>query len=307
MQRRFRKIRVVVNPAAGNDEAVLATLNAAFAESGADWEVSVTHQAGDATRLARKAAREGADLVAAYGGDGTVMEVVAGLVGADVPVGILPGGTANVLAADLGIPPALADAAALLVGDHGMRPLDVGTSSRRHFVLRLSAGLEAEMDIGATRERKDALGILAYPLSALEAARDATPARYRLTIDGKRHEIEGVTCIVANSGGFTGGFRLAPDIDVSDGLLDVIVLQQADVRTTLGVAADVLTGKAPDDRPLERWKARTVKVEADPPQHVVNDGEPAGETPFTARVTPAAVQVVVPLPPAEEDGDREAR
>jgi diacylglycerol kinase family enzyme len=151
------------------------------------------------------------------------------------------------------------------------------------------------MDIGASRERKDVMGMLAYPLSALEAARGATPSRYRLTVDGERIETEGVTCIVANSGALgVGGLTLAPDIDVADGLLDVIVLRDADVRTVLSVAVDVVAGRPPAKEPLQRWKARRVRVEADPPQRVVCDGEPTGTTPFSAEVLRSAVKVVLP-------------
>jgi YegS/Rv2252/BmrU family lipid kinase len=294
-RQRFRRVQVVANPAAGGDEPVLSTLNAVFGPARLRWDVSVTNGPGDGTRLARRAVADGADLVAAYGGDGTVMEVATGLAGSDVPLAILGGGTANVLATDLGIPGALAEAAALVSGAHALRPLDMGASGRQRFVLRLSAGLEAWMDQAATRERKDRLGLLAYPVAALEAARTTEPVRYRLLLDGRREEAEGVTCVVANSGNLgLPGLTLAPDIDVSDGLLDVVVLRSADLSSIASVAAAVMRGQEPPPEPVRRWKARDVRVEADPPQPVVADGEAAGETPVRGKVVPAAVRVVVP-------------
>jgi diacylglycerol kinase family enzyme len=223
------------------------------------------------------------------------MEVATGLLGTKVPLGILPGGTANVLARDLGIPLALADAAALLVGKHRLRPLDVGVAGDRHFVLRLAVGWEAEMDLAADRDAKDRMGILAYPVAAIDALRSLPVVRYVLDIDGERYEAEGVNCVVANSGSFgVAGLALAPDIDVSDGHLDVAVLQAADLASLLTVAKDVVAGQVPDRSKLKRWTGRSVRVTAEPAQRVVVDGEPAGDTPVEAGVLAGALRVVVP-------------
>ena len=99
----YSKIHVVINPAAGQDEPILNVLNDVFHPAGVDWDISLTHKSGDATRLAAEAAALGVDLVAAYGGDGTQMEVANGLLGTGVPQAILPGGTGNAMAHDLGI------------------------------------------------------------------------------------------------------------------------------------------------------------------------------------------------------------
>ncbi len=106
----MQRIQVIINPRAGQDMAILSVMNEAFQAADVRWDVSITNQAGDATRYARLAVEAGVDLVAAYGGDGTVMEVASGLVGSAVPLAILPGGTANVLSVELGIPGDLAAA-----------------------------------------------------------------------------------------------------------------------------------------------------------------------------------------------------
>ena len=89
----YKKVHVIINPAAGHDEPILNVLNHVFHPAGVEWDNSLTHQSGDATRLAAEAAASGVDLVAAYGGDGTQMEVANGLMGTGVPQAILPGGT----------------------------------------------------------------------------------------------------------------------------------------------------------------------------------------------------------------------
>src|SRR5690554_7252602 len=105
-----RKVHVVINPAAGQGIPLLSILNQVFSECGVDWDVSITKKSGDAREQARQAAAKGVDVVAAFGGDGTVAEVASGLLGSRTPLAILPGGTANVMSVELGIPTDLAQA-----------------------------------------------------------------------------------------------------------------------------------------------------------------------------------------------------
>src|SRR5258708_35994489 len=89
----YKRIHVIVNPAAGRDVPILGTLNKVFGDAGIDWDIFVTKEAGDARRLAKEAVAAGADAVAVNGGDGTLTEVASGLRGSNVPLAILPGGT----------------------------------------------------------------------------------------------------------------------------------------------------------------------------------------------------------------------
>ena len=100
----YKRIQVIINPAAGHDEPILNVLNDVFHPAGVEWDISITHKFGDATRLAKEAVASGVDLVAGYGGDGTQMEVANGLLGSGVPQAILPGGTGNAMAHDLNVP-----------------------------------------------------------------------------------------------------------------------------------------------------------------------------------------------------------
>jgi len=292
-----RRLHVIINPAAGRDEPILKTMNTAMQEADIDWDVFLTKQAGDAHRLAQEAVRAGVDAVAVYGGDGTVMEVASGLMGSGIPLAIIPGGTANVMAAEVGIPGDLISSCALAVhpSPH-VREVDMGRIGDRYFLLRVGMGLEAAMVEGADRELKDRLGVFAYGLSALQALSNPPAAHYRLRLDGEEVEAEGLTCIIANSGAV--GLRsisLAPNISVSDGLLDVIILRNADVGALLSVAASMASGNENREN-LLRWQARHIEVEADPPQTVQADGEILGTTPITVEVVPAAVHMIAPEP-----------
>ena len=131
----------------------------------------------------------GVDVVAAYGGDGTVMEVVNGLIGSDVPLGILPGGTGDILSVELQIPQTLEESAKLVgAADPRIRSLDVGKCGDRHFLLRLSTGLSARQIGMATREMRDQYGKLAYLIAALRALPSAKPARFHFTLDGQERD-----------------------------------------------------------------------------------------------------------------------
>lgn len=289
-----KRIQVVINPASGQNRPILRTLSTVFDQAGIRWEVSITMQHGDACRLAREAAQSGVDVVAVYGGDGTIADAAAGLAGQGVPLAILPGGTANNMAHELGIPVNLAQAARLVVEGGAVQPIDLGRVGKRLFLVRLSIGLLADAVLGARAETKAQFGELAYIFAALQAMREPHAARYQVTVDGRTEEVEGVGAFIANSGSAAlHGVLLAPHVDVSDGLLDVVVFQRADLPSVISYA---VSAAAPDILPmlLPHWRGREIAISAEPPHTVAVDGEPLGQTPLTASVVPGALAVIVP-------------
>ena len=178
----YRNIKVIINPAAGKDEPILHTLNEVFKRHQVKYHVSLTRKFGDATRLAQEAAASGDyDLVTAYGGDGTQMEIANGMKGSGVPMAILPGGTGNAMAFELGISRKLAEAAELICTSQKLKSVDLAKADDTYFMLRLYSGVQEEQK--TSREQKDKYGILAYPLSVVEMGRDLNHAQYKLTID----------------------------------------------------------------------------------------------------------------------------
>jgi diacylglycerol kinase (ATP) len=292
-----KRVQVIINPTAGQDQPILGVLNRVFHDSGIAWDGSITNTAGDARRFAQAAVAAGVDVVAAYGGDGTVMEVASGLIGSSVPLAIFPGGTANVLSLELGISSDLAEATALVCNEEcAIIPIDMGQLDEdQYFILRVGTGLEADMVGGADRDLKNRLGTLAYALSALQAIQNPTLSRYRLTIDGQPVESEGISCLICNSGNLgSAGMTLSSAVSVRDGLLDVFVLQQANLASLLALTRDVLTQTEPATAALQHWQGRDITLVAEPNQTVQADGEVLGQTPITAKVLPAAVRVIVP-------------
>ncbi len=296
--KKIKKIHIIINPASGKIEPILPVINQVLQEAKLDWEVFVTKKPKDAASFAKEALKNGVDAVGVYGGDGTVMEVVGGMMGSNTPLAILPGGTANVLATELKIPKDLKAACELIVdpSSHQLRMIDAATFHQRHFILRLGMGFEADMVKGADRSIKNRFGRLAYVLSSAAALKKIEEVKYNLNIDGKMYEEKGITCIVANSGnlGFSD-LSLGDDFDVSDGLLDVIIVRRINL-SLLGYIMAVLVRKrhSPDVEVVQHWQGKDIKVSATPEQMIICDGEASIKGPLHAKIIPDAVKVIVP-------------
>jgi YegS/Rv2252/BmrU family lipid kinase len=296
-----KHLHVVINPASGQNEPILNTINDVFHPAGVRWSVSVTNDSEDATRQTRQAVEEGADIVVAYGGDGTVMEVTNGLIDSGVPLGILPGGTGNVFSIEVGIPQTLAEAAKLLISEeHAIRSIDVGQcdadgwENPRYFLLRVASGFDAQRINLTDRELRGRLGRMAYFVGALQAVSESRSVHYTFTLDGEQVEVDGFTCLVANAGTIgIEGLSLAPSIDISDGLLDVISLNDLDFAS-LSAAVKSIAEQDPDSARFHHWQAREVTIASDPPQPAIGDGEKWGQTPLTIKVLPGAIKVIAP-------------
>jgi diacylglycerol kinase (ATP) len=300
----YQRVHVIVNPASGGDEPILNVLNDVFREHKVDWEVSVTHKYGDAAAQARRAVDDGVDLVAAYGGDGTQHEIANALVEAAVetgrrtPLGILPGGTGNGFAREMGVPNSLREALENICISSRTRAVDVGrlrelgqaTVADRYFVQRLYVGVEPEEQ--TSRELKDRYGVFAYLVNATQHTKDTTVVHYRAELDGQSIEFDATKVYVVNSGMMGTGLRITHSYAVDDGLLDCFRIDQHDYATLAAAAIRFL------DLPMSgltkfHRQCRSIRIESDPDQPVWTDGEYVGRTPLAVDVMPGALSVVV--------------
>jgi diacylglycerol kinase family enzyme len=178
-------------------------------------------QNGDAIRFAKQATGEGANVVCAYGGDGTVMEVATAVQGTETPMAILPGGTANLMSVELGIPIDLTKAAKIVVDpDSVIRQIDMGQIGEKQFMLQVGIGFGGEKVRLADRELKTKWGILAYSIAGIKALKTVPVANYRITVYGTEYETEGKTCLIDNAGNMgMQGLTASKTIRVSDGLV----------------------------------------------------------------------------------------
>jgi len=147
------------------------------------------------------------------------------------------------------------------------------------------------MTEGADREAKKRMGVLAYAVSALGALQQAEIAHYQITVDGEQIEIDGVSCVIANSGSLgIPGLSLSRQMSIEDGLLDVVVMRNADLIEVAKVIGNSISGV----ENLPHWQGREITLQADPPQPIECDGEMIDPTPITASIVPQSLRVIVP-------------
>ena len=276
------------------------------ARGGWTAEFLVTDKADTGVAAARTAALDGADVVVAVGGDGTVRGCAEGLAGTGVPLGIVPHGTANLLAKTVGIHAHPKAALATVLGADGPglramsraarsvdRRIDLATADGQPFTAMTGIGLDAAV-IDATR-LKHQLGWLAYAMSgAVHLA--LPPTRFTIKLDGNPPiEREARSVVVGNSGLLPGGFSLLPDARLDDGVLDVGILAPHGPLGWTRVAARVLAHSRHQDRMLERFQARTVEITAHRvlPREVDGEVIEPGRT-LSVAVQPSALTIRVP-------------
>jgi diacylglycerol kinase (ATP) len=294
---RIKNLHIIINPAAGKMEPILPVINSVLKDTGINWDVFVTKDSGDAFEFAKDAVQEKVDAVAVYGGDGTLMEVVSGVMGSQVPIIILPGGTANIMAKEMGIPQNLEEACrAMFDAPVEVKAVDIGQFGKKYFLIRTAIGFEADMVSGADRKVKNRLGILAYTLSFFQSLKKICNVRYDLTVDGVKHKAEGLTCIIANSGNVgMGKISIDKHISVNDGLLDVLVVRRAGIQMMAHMIATVIRRERAERWELvEHWQGKDINIHVTPVQTVQCDGEPVPSGSVHVKVIPSAISMLVP-------------
>lgn len=288
-----RRVALIVNPAAGGGRAAraLPAVQEALASFGLDVHVQRTTSMDHAETLGR-AAGEAGELALAFGGDGIVGRVAAGLRGTDGMLGILPGGRGNDLARVLGIPRDPVEACAIVVRG-APRPLDLAEVDGSPYVGIASCGFDSDANRIANQTNWIA-GQAVYLYAALRALAAWRPACFTLHLDGERLELSGYTVAAANSPCYGGGMRLAPGAALDDGLLDVVTIAAIGKLRFLSRLPKVFGGRHVEDEAVGVLRGRELHIEADRAFTVYADGDPIGELPVTVRALPAAVRVLAP-------------
>ncbi len=294
------------NPSAGTrtDYAALEAALNVFRDAGWQVEAQETQASGDATKFARQAAQANYEAVFAVGGDGTINEVLNGILNTNTALGVLPYGTANVWAKEMGLPlNDMASAARLQVQavpvciDVGeVRGIEKNTDlGPRAFVLSCGIGFDAYItaEVEPQRALKRRLGAAMFWLVGVRAAFTYRGRRALLTIDGKKRSRRILLALVSNAQLYGGIVRIAPNATVDDGLLDLTVFRGTGTLRTAWHLLRVFLGwhlRAPD---VEIYRAREITIRGPKlPVHV--DAEPVGTTPVRIGIRPKSLRVLVP-------------
>lgn len=242
----------------------------------------------------------GVELIIAHGGDGTIMEVAAGIAGSGATIGLLPAGTGNRLADNLRIPwNPLAAAAIIVAGNR--RTIDLGRMSsngcaERYFAVTAGCGFDAELMHHTPPAHKKAIGVWAYTTTAISLASTALKrAVVRIESDTGVFEGHAATVLVANCGNIVPYLKgFGPHIRPDDGMLDVVVLDAATFAGAARLAWRLMVGKPGTDGLVTYMRTTRVTITTDPPLAAQADGDAAGYAPVTASVIPGGLTVLAP-------------
>lgn len=295
---------VIYNPAAGQRcvESELHKATRYLEEHG--WRLTwrTTRGPGDATTYAREATAQDYEVVIAAGGDGTVGQIVNGLAGSDTALGVLPIGTANMWAKEIGIPlssplhpHALQEAAKILV-EGQCRRVDVGMVNERYFLMWAGVGFDAEVtaQVEGHPETKRRLGALAFVIAALAQTLNLAGTRTRIILDGKTLRGRMILIIASNIQLYGAFMRIAPLASLNDGLLDVCIFKGYSGLAAYRHFFSVLLGLHMRDPEARYLQARHLIVNTRKPLPVQADGEIIGTTPIEVKVVPNYLKVIVP-------------
>ncbi len=295
------KATLIFNPVAGQREvrSHLRNVVGFLAEQGWVVEWTETTPEIDATMLASQAVSQGAEVVIAAGGDGTINGVVNGLVGhSNVRLGILPTGTANVWARESGIAdisllgPNLEAAGKVLVEGVTLQ-VDVGRANDRYFLLMAGAGLDALVTQRIDQSAKRRVGAFAYAWTAVREALKYRGTQVHIRIDGVELVRNAWLVTISNSKLYAL-VPLAVEASVNDGLLDIGIFTGRSWPHYLRHTVNVVLRRHTHDPEVEFLRGREIFISAMPQLPVQVDAEPVGMTPMTFTVVPGALRVIVP-------------
>lgn len=298
---------VILNPAAGPRDLHRQVNKAIEYLRTNGWHVTLleTREKGDAIRLARQAADAGSDAAIAVGGDGTINEVVNGLAGSETALGIIPAGTANVYAADVGIPiwnplrPNAVRLAAEIV-HRGLRHkidlgrLELADGRQRYFFMWCGVGLDAAITQEVHTEDTRRLGMAAWVVAGVLVAVNFMGTRGTVTVDNQNGRKRVLWAVVSNGQLYGRLWRIAPRAKMNDGILDLTVFEGYGVLSTLRHLASLTFGRYARDPTVHFYRGCSFSIETRKPLPVHVDAEPIGTTPVQINVIPGSLNVLLP-------------
>lgn len=289
--RSLKRLLVIRNPAAGQRRERRYRRAMALIERRARFDVAETRGPGDATRIAEEADPARYDAVVAAGGDGTVNEAVNGLAGRPLPLGVIPLGTANVLAHEIGVGSSIDRAVAAILAGRP-QPIALARADGRYGCLMVSAGYDARAMTRVRPALKRLFGEGAYYVAATEELLARRRTMLSVEADGRRYEAS--TVIVANGRLYGGRYVCAPDADLTVAEFRVVMLQRTGLWNVARYGLALIRGalpRLPDVRTVAASQVRILGPAGEPYQ---SDGDLLGTIPVTVVAVPDAVEILVP-------------
>jgi YegS/Rv2252/BmrU family lipid kinase len=286
-------IALLANPSAADGRSLkcLDIVRETLESRGADYRMA-TPAGRDAAREAAREAGQRGETVVAVGGDGTIGLIAGALRDTPGRLAVIPAGRGNDFARVMKIPENAAEAAALIL-DGQEKVVDVGDVDGETFVCIASLGFDSDANRIAN-DAKLVKGNLVYLYAALKALLGWKHANFHVVIDGKPHDMRGWSVAVANSKAYGGGMYVAPQAELDDGLLDVVMVSESNKWTFLRDLPKVFKGTHTTNARVAMLIGNKIEISSDRPFDIYADGDPIGRTPATVSVSPRSLKVLVP-------------
>jgi diacylglycerol kinase (ATP) len=281
---------IILNPAAHSERA--QRKQARVESLARDCVVCATTYTGEAEAMARRGVAEGFDKIVAAGGDGTINEVVNGLAGTDTTLGLLPIGTMNVFATELGLPVHDLERCWSIVQGENTRVVDLPKANHKFFVQLAGVGLDAQVVKETSAQLKRNFGPLSYLIAAAQIAAGQPPKLFIRSEDASIDE--GSFVLVGNGRLYGGPFPFFKHAMLDDGLLDVIVFKRLGYLEIIKYLQDVVFSSEIRVPEVEYFQTRRLQVESDQSVPVELDGELIGNCPVEFSIRERSLQVLVP-------------
>ncbi len=295
----FENIYLIFNPASGRGDPIteLSFIRDSFKQT--QLSILETTSERSASDLAQEAIAHSSDCLIASGGDGTVSAVAGALFGSDIPLGIVPRGTANAIAAAFDIPSNNIAAACKIILNGVPRKIDVATCNGEPLLLLAGIGLEADVIEQADRQLKNKMGTIAYIFSAFKEVQNLSPFQATLETSDRIITVEASGITVANAAPATSVLAQGPsDVVPYDGLLDVTIFAPQGtggaIAASYNLFQSALSKQSSQREDVGYFRCPSVKISTDPAQGVVLDGEMIGETPIDIRCLPKGLTLMTP-------------
>lgn len=288
------QLKIIVNPTAhcGNVKKIVSYMKDFFSKNSVSYSIDFTTKPHEATSLASVASQQDYDTVVAVGGDGTVNEIVNGIVGTNTALAIIPAGASNDFCKELNISGDVQNACRLIL-EANKKKIDIGKVNDRYFINVAGVGLDAQVSDVANQGMFGTKGLLLYTASLFKVLAKCKPSDFSISLDGRVKRVRAWLVAVGNGKQYGGGMKIVPTADINDGMLDICVIKDVNKLSILYYLPLIIQGKHLSLSDVAIYRAKEVEIKAlGCLGHV--DGEILKGDVFRFSLVHDAIDVIVP-------------
>jgi diacylglycerol kinase (ATP) len=285
---------LIYNPGAGQAQKSDAEVSEVVQEFG-KYDINITPSPTfpdvSILDMVKGLVQQAPDVLVGWGGDGTIHEVVNGMYGTDIPVGLIPGGTANLLARELNIGHDIKEAVRI-IGEGKTTQISLGRANKKLFLLMVGIGFDSAVIRNVDLHLKRKVGYLAFGLAAIRTAIDYKYPKITIKVNGSEKEC--VFAVICNAREYAAFFRLAPDADISDEYLYIVLFKDAGLGSLIRYGIYAWQSRHLELKSVESLRASRIEANGSEEVWVQADGELIGYLPMKFEIIPRALKVFSP-------------